>query len=168
MKNLDTKSIQDTVTKKSTASLQWLKTQVDPLRDRINKCSSGTKKTGLILFGILTASISLLLIIRAISGTTLTSISIDFITNPIEKYMTPTDTTELIPIGKLKGERNGDFEAFYVAKDQGGNLYINHNPPYTQERNTKSKDWSPITAEQFEMLKQELHFIPTKAKSLRP
>lgn len=78
------------------------------------------------------------------------------------------NTQALRPIGKLKGEIDGEFESLYVAADQDGNLYKNHNPGYKKNRYELSQGWEPINPEQFEELKKQLHFIPHKNKGLKP
>lgn len=75
---------------------------------------------------------------------------------------------QLIPIGKMKGEINQEFTAFYLALDKNGQVYINRDPVYGEDRYVKSNDWKPITNEQLSFYEDELHFIPHQKKSLKP
>lgn len=74
----------------------------------------------------------------------------------------------LTPIGKMKGEINREFTAFYLAVDKNGQAYINHDPEYGDDRYVKSNGWKPITNEQLAFYEDELHFIPHQKKSLKP
>lgn len=47
----------------------------------------------------------------------------------------------LTPIGKMKGEINQEFTAFYLAVDKNGQVYINHDPEYGEDRYVKSNGW---------------------------
>lgn len=76
--------------------------------------------------------------------------------------------TILTPIGKMKGEIDGEFESFYLAKDKDGLVYINRDPEYSKDRYEKSKGWESITPAEVEEFKKELHFIPQKKKGLKP
>jgi hypothetical protein len=71
----------------------------------------------------------------------------------------------LTPIGKMKGEINKEFESFYLAVDKDGQIYMNRNPEYSEDRYDKSKGWELITQEQLAGYKKELHFIPQKSRT---
>lgn len=73
----------------------------------------------------------------------------------------------LTPIGKMKGEINEEFESFYLAVDKDGQVYMNRNPEYSEDRYDKSKGWESITQEQLTGYKKELHFIPQKSRTLK-
>ena len=142
--------------------------QVDGINAWFNDFSLRTRKTALLFFGISMALCCVGLMYRAITSTSNNEISIDPITQPNDIYMTPSkDTTRLSPVGKLKGEIDNQFEAFYVAKDKSGQHYINHNPSYGLDRYVLSKDWTAISDQQLETLKKELHFIPAPQKGLK-
>lgn len=81
---------------------------------------------------------------------------------PIEKKR---DSTELIPLGKMKGEIDGQFEAFYVAMDGKGNFYMNRNPSYAKDRWLKSDDWKQLSYQDFMQYEKQLHFLPIEGKS---
>ncbi|MEQ1588145.1 MAG: hypothetical protein ABL895_19845 [Cyclobacteriaceae bacterium] len=77
-----------------------------------------------------------------------------------------TQHSQLIPLGKMKGEIDGKFEAFYIALDQDGQFFINRNPRYADAL-SKSKDWVPISLDQFRNYEQQLHFLPNQGKGVR-
>lgn len=77
------------------------------------------------------------------------------------------DTEQLNPVGKMKGEINGKFESFYIAVDQEGELFINHDPEYSEDRYKKSNGWKPITRQQLETYERDLRFFPSQRKGLR-
>ncbi len=85
-----------------------------------------------------------------------------------QPMQTKPDTTELIPLGKMKGEVNGKFEAFYVAMDRRGNFFKNENPAYSNERWKMSPDWKPLSYNQFMEYDKQLQFLPLKSKQLKP
>ena len=64
------------------------------------------------------AGICTILILQAIFGQPDTSLLIDEITLPNDIYMNAPNAQKLTPIGKMKGEIDGEFEAFHVAVDQ--------------------------------------------------
>lgn len=75
---------------------------------------------------------------------------------------------QLKPVGKMKGEIDDEFESFYLAEDKDGQVYMNRNPEYAQHRYDKSKGWEVITQAQLGEYKKKLHFIPQKARRLKP
>ena len=68
----------------------------------------------------------------------------------------------------MKGEIDGDFEAFYLAVDKDGQVYLNRDPDYSENRYEKSRGWELVTREQLAVYEKELHFIPLQKKSLKP
>ncbi len=76
-------------------------------------------------------------------------------------------TEKLTPIGKMKGEMDGKFEAFYLAMDKEGQLYINHNPPFLKDALNKSAEWEMITRLQLNNYEKQLHFIPKKKNGIK-
>lgn len=158
--------------KSLTGSIQFLKEFFQKFVDRcsnaFNSLSLRAKRISLILFGITTASICVTLIVNAINGQHTEQQSIDKITLPNDIHMNQQqDTSKLTPIGKMKGEINGEFEAFYLAVDREGQLYINRDPGYSHTRYMKSNGWEPITRKQLEIYEKELHFTPGQRKGMR-
>jgi hypothetical protein len=76
-------------------------------------------------------------------------------------------TEKLTPIGKMKGEMDGKFEAFYLAMDKEGQLYVNRNPPFLKDTFNKSAQWELISRQQLEKFEKQLHFIPARQNVLK-
>ncbi|MBN8651429.1 MAG: hypothetical protein J0L67_08370 [Cytophagales bacterium] len=116
--------------------------------------------------GLGIATICVLAIKEGFNSKQTSSINIDTLTNPLLQPMEmKDDPTTLIPLGKMKGEINGQFEAFYVAMDGKGNFFMNHNPSYAKDRWLKSDDWKPLTYQQFMEYEKQLHFLSIESKS---
>ncbi len=148
-------------------SKSFLKRKVNHCNEIFNTLSSKTKKASMIVFGISMAGICTVLILQAIYGQPSTTLPIDEITLPNDIYMNTPDNQKLTPIGKMKGEIDGEFEAFHVAVDSEGQLFINSDPEFSKDSLNKSKGWEPITRQQLETYENELHFIPTQKKGLK-
>jgi hypothetical protein len=145
-----------------------IKMKIDQFNVWFNSLPVRVKQGSVIFFGMTVAMICIMLIVHAIQ-TTSDAIPINKITLPNDINMNKTDTNKhLTPVGKLKGEINGEFEAFYVAVDGEGQVFVNRNPSYEGNRYLKSSDWLPIDRKQLEAYEKELHFIPHKEKSLKP
>ncbi len=148
-----------------------LRTTTARLGVLFNNCSSRTRKFLALCFGLFFASICVLLIFQALTTETSHPLHLDSITKPLTIPMEPIqpaqDTTSLIPLGKMKGEINGEFEAFYLALDKDGSIYMNHNLGYRQDAYKKSNDWKLITREELKAYEKELHFLPIRSKGLR-
>ena len=145
----------------------FLKGKVDHFNKMFNSLSTKIKRASLIAFGISMASICIILILQALYGETKTTIQVNKITLPNDIYMSKPGTQRLTPLGKMKGEVNGEFEAFYVAVDPEGQLFINRDPEFSKDSLNKSKGWEPITRQQLEDYQKQLHFIPTQKKGLK-
>jgi hypothetical protein len=163
--NLETKS------KSATEGISEIgKTYFNKKMDRwnaiFNSLSISNKRTSLAVFGILMACLCASLIIQAIQNDSAHLFQIDSITVPNDIHMKPVTET-LTPIGKMKGEIDGKFEAFYLAMDKQGQLYKNHNPPYAKDSLNKSAEWELITREQLKHFEEQLHFIPTRTNGLK-
>jgi hypothetical protein len=142
--------------------------RIDRLGAWFNRLPVRAKQVCVISFGMTISMACVVLIVHAIQGKITESITIDEITLPNDIYMNNHDTTRsLTPVGKLKGEINGEFEAFYVAVDGEGQVFINRNPSYDASRFTMSKDWQQITRDQLETYRKELHFTPHKRGGLK-
>ena len=157
-------------TEKVNASIKAL---TKPLNIWFNDLTARTKKVILLSFGIAMGSIGLTVIVQAlISSQESSSLTIDKITTSKDIHMNnqgkdlPED--QLIPVGKLKGEVNGEFEAFYLAVDKHGQTYINRSLEYSVDAYNKSKGWEQISRQQLETYEKQLHFIPARGKGLKP
>jgi hypothetical protein len=78
-----------------------------------------------------------------------------------------TETQKLIPVGKLKGEIDGEFDAFYLAMDVGGQLYLNRNLTYARGAYNKANGWEQISREHLAEYEKHLHFIPGRKRQMK-
>jgi hypothetical protein len=164
----DASTTKETIQQKAAETKAAFRKQVDSINTWFNGLPIRSRKIALLFFGMSIALCCVGLMYHAITANTGIKIFIEPITQPNDIYMAPSkDTTRLSPVGKLKGEIDNQFEAFYVAKDKSGQHYINHNPSYGQDRYLLSKDWTAISDQQLETLKKELHFIPAPQKGLK-
>ena len=140
----------------------------DFLNDRVNRLSATHKRISLLIFGLMMGATCLFQVVQAITDDkNQSSFSIDNITLPKEINMNQLDTQKLIPVGKMKGEMDGEFEAFQIAVDREGQLFINRNPEFSNDSLNKSKGWEQITRQQLETYQKQLHFIPSHKKGLK-
>lgn len=155
--------------KESLSPMQQLVMQrIDNLNTTFNAFPQGKKKFILALTGAMIACLSSAMVLNAIYGVPANPLTFDKITLPHDIQMQQTDTTTLTPIGKMKGEIDGDFESFYLAVDKDGQVYLNRDPDYSENRYDKSRGWELVTHEQLAVYEKELHFIPHQRKSLKP
>jgi hypothetical protein len=103
--------------------------RIGKANDSFNVLPKTSKRLMVIAFGICTTGISALLIIQALRDQ---ESQIDFKPETIampydifKKEETAVSDTQLIPVGKMKGEIEGEFESFYVAVDNKGSIFIN-------------------------------------------
>jgi hypothetical protein len=75
---------------------------------------------------------------------------------------------QLIPVGKLKGEMDGEFEAFYLAVDQEGRTYMNRWAGVSKDAYHKSNGWQEISRQELARYEKQLHFFPARSKGLKP
>lgn len=77
---------------------------------------------------------------------------------------------QLIPLGKMKGEVNGEFDSFYVAIDKNARIFINRDIDYGPNAFAKSQKWEQITRAKLADYERDLSFRPInqKSKSLKP
>ena len=124
-----------------------------------------------IAFGICTMGISAMLVIQALRNQ---ETQIDFkperIAMPYDifkKEGAAVSDNQLIPVGKMKGEIDGDFDSFYVAVDNKGSIYINREIEYSESAYDKTDDWKQISREKLTEYERELHFIPSRSRGVR-
>ena len=145
-----------------------VRAKVDRLNAWFNALPVRAKQVCVASFGMTVTMACIVLIVQAIQAKVTETISIEEITRPNDIYMDDTDTTQrLTPVGKLKGEIDGEFEAFYVAVDSEGEVFVNRNPTYDTTRFVKGVDWKPITRSQLEVYREVLHFTPHKKTGLK-
>jgi hypothetical protein len=142
------------------------------LNSRFNSLSAQRKKLSLLFFGLVMCGISLSLIIQALQQQEImTQYTVDKISIPKDAYMndkSKTSDDQLIPVGKLKGEINGVFEAFYLAVDRNGITYINRSLEFSAGAYNKSHGWEEISRRDLERYSKELHFLRYQGKRLKP
>ena len=148
-------------------------TSVGKANALFNGLTNQGKKTVLLIFGSVMGGISVMLIMQALGHQeTDGKLSIESIRTPKDIYMKDETETmsrdELIPVGKLKGEMDGEFEAFYLAVDHEGRTYINPWPGVSKEAYHKSNGWQEISREELARYEKQLHFFPAKSKGLKP
>jgi len=147
---------------------QMVMQRIDYLNTTFNAFPQSKKKIILAVAGVMIACLSGAMVLNAIYGVPENPLTFDKITLPHDIQMQQTDTTTLTPIGKMKGEIDGDFEAFYLAVDKDGQVYLNRDPDYSENRYEKSRGWELVTREQLAVYEKELHFTPHQRKSLKP
>jgi hypothetical protein len=128
------------------------------------------KRLIVLAYGIAIGAICGILIFQGINGTSHTKMKNEYIKLPKDIYMENENQIgeeELIPVGKLKGEIDGEFEAFYLAVDANGTTYINRSIEVSREAYHKSKGWETITKEVLDRFKEHLHFLPIRSRGIK-
>lgn len=146
---------------------------VDRANDFFNNLTLRGKKIALFVFGSVMGGISIMLITQALgSQENDGKLSIESIKTPKDIYMKDQTKTisrdQLIPVGKLKGEMDGEFEAFYLAVDHEGKTYMNPWPGVSRDAYDKSNGWREISRQELAMYEKQLHFLPARTKGLKP
>jgi hypothetical protein len=144
----------------------FMKNKVSKINDRFNRLTTNTKRASVIVFGILMGILCTSIITRSFHQRS-DKQHIEKITLPNDINMKSNNAQDLTPVGKMKGEIDGEFESFYIAVDAKGQLFTNRDPEYSENRYRKSNGWEPITRRQLEAFEKELHFIPHQKKGLR-
>jgi hypothetical protein len=129
------------------------------------------KKEITIVFGIAAGILCAMLVAKGITGKDYKkAIAIDSIKIPKDIYMKRENAISedhLIPVGKFKGEINGEFEAFYLAVDVNGKTYVNYSIDFSAEAYHKSKGWEEITKEDIDRFQKQLHFLPARSRGIK-
>lgn len=150
----------------------WMRSKVYYINEAFNSLSILTRRKIAITCGIAAAATALILTIRPFYSEQENIPLIKTITLPLDIYehneMEQYKAKLLIPIGKMKGEIDGVFEAFYIAIDNEGTIFINRDPVYGEDRFLKTNGWDAITNEQFRLYEKALHFVPHNRKGLTP
>lgn len=145
--------------------------RISRANDSFNRLPVGSKKMLLLVFGIVISGISVLLIIQALHPQeNKGGFRPERISMPHDIFMKGelvVSEHQLIPVGKMKGEIDGDFESFYVAVDSKGLIYINRDIDYSEKAYDKSESWQQITKARLNEYEKELHFIPARSKGIR-
>jgi hypothetical protein len=91
--------------------------------------------------------------------------SITFSESAIHKSELHMKKEVLIPIGKMKGEVNGEYDSFYVAIDRNAAIFINRNINYSDSAFQKGRDWQEVSRQKLAEYEKHLHFLPVNRKS---
>lgn len=144
-----------------------VKRQCSLLSKRITAVAINTQRGCLLIFLLAASVLGVWLILDGIRGThTSHHVSINSIETPKDIYMREAENKEgLIMVGKMKGEINGEFEAFYLAVNRHGEMFVNHDLSLNQEP-SKSPGWQSISRQQLEEYEKHLHFLPLKNNRL--
>jgi hypothetical protein len=139
--------------------------------NEFNCLSVRKKKTIVLVFGIAITGISILLINQALHPQeNKGAVKSDRISMPHDIFMKDeivASENQLIPVGKMKGEIDGEFESFYVAVDSKGSIFINRNIEYSEKAYEKSESWKQISKEKLNEYEKDLHFIPARSKGIK-
>ena len=150
-----------------------VRTGVDKANTLFNGLSRRRKKTTLLVFGSVMGGIGIMLIMQALGNQENDRrLSIESIRTPKDIYMKEQTEAisrdQLIPVGKLKGEMDGEFEAFYLAVDHEGRTYTNPWPGVSRGAYHKSNGWQEISRQELARYEKQLHFFPARSKGLKP
>lgn len=143
-----------------------VKTKVNVLNKKFNALESWTKKWSLIVLGVSMACTCTVITINGFQSGTSDYLEGENISLPKDIYMDTIRAERLTPIGKMKGEIDGEFEAFYMAVDNNGNVFINRNIEYSENAYDKSNGWEQISRQQLEVFEKQLDLIPPRRKGL--
>ena len=148
-----------------------LRSLVDGLNRIFNRLPLKTKKLVILSFGMCTSAISVMLIIQALqSQENHKEFKPGRISMPYDIFMKEEQGAsegQLVPVGKMKGEIDGEFESFYVAVDNQGQIYINRDIEYTEHAYEKTNEWKQISREKLGEYERELHFIPNRSRGIK-
>src|SRR5882762_94619 len=141
--------------------------KVNQLNDSVNKMDREHAKWSFILAGATMACLCAAITIRGLLSNEASWLEPSRITSPKYIHMDTLKSKRLTPLGKMKGEIEGEFEAFYLAIDKEGNLFINRNLEYSGNAYDKSNGWRQISAKKFEFYEKRMHLIPPGNRRMR-
>lgn len=125
---------------------------------KFDRQTARTRKMLLIAFCLMTGAIALNSIVNPSDELLLSVGSISKATLAHMNRKINNDT--LIPLGKMKGEIDGQYDSFYVAVDLKAQLFINRNISYNSFAYRRENGWEPITRKELEEFEKHLHFRP--------
>jgi hypothetical protein len=145
--------------------------RVNRLNSSFNGLSKRRKQMSILVFGICITGISATLVIPALrSQKSQFRFKPDRIVMPYDIFMDDERSVsqdQLTPVGKMKGEIDGEFESFYVAVDREGSIYINRDIEYSERAYDKTDDWKQISREKLMEYEKDLDFIPSRSRGVR-
>lgn len=135
-----------------------------------NQLPNSRKKVSILVFALCVTAISAVLLVRAIRDhSNHVLFKPERIAMPYDIFMkdeASVTETQLTPVGKMKGEIDGEFESFYVAVDNAGAIYINRDIEYSERAYDKTDDWKQISREKLTEYEKDLHFIPSRSRGI--
>ncbi len=152
---------------------RWMRSKVVTINDAFNSLPITTRQRVAITCGIVAVLTILMLTVLPFYSSQENIPEVETITLPLDINQYPEmeqhNANTLAPLGKMKGEIDEQFEAFYLAVDNEGTVFINRDPPYGSDRFLKTNGWEAITMEQLKEYEKELHFTPhNNRKGLTP
>ena len=145
--------------------------RVKNVNSSFNRLSKGRKQVLILVFGLCVTGISATLIIPALRNQkSQVRFKPDCIVMPYDIFMDDERSIsedQLTPVGKMKGEIDGEFESFYVAVDKEGAIYINRDIEYWERAYDKTDDWKQISREKLMEYEKDLDFIPSRLRGVR-
>lgn len=125
----------------------------------------------MLVFGLCATGVSTMLIIQALRNQEIEMhLKPEQVAMPYDIFRNEESTmseNQLTPVGKMKGEIDGEFESFYVAVDSKGFIYINRDIEYAESAYDKNEAWQQISRKRLMEYEKQLHFIPSRSKGIR-
>jgi hypothetical protein len=145
--------------------------KIELVNTAFNRLPSSRKKVSILVFGLCVTAVSSILVVGAMrDGSNHVLFRPEQIAIPYDIFMnheTSVTESQLTPVGKMKGEIDGEFESFYVAVDNAGAIYINRDIEYSERAYDKTEHWKQISKEKLTEYEKELHFIPSRSRGIR-
>ena len=144
--------------------------KIELVNTTFNQLPSAWKKASILVFGLCITAISAILVIGAVrDDSNHILFTPEQIAMPYDIFMkdeTSVTESQLTPVGKMKGEIDGEFESFYVAVDNAGAIYINRDIEYSERAYDKTDYWKQISREKLTEYEKDLHFIPSRSRGI--
>lgn len=145
--------------------------RVNRLNSSFNGLSKRRKQMFILVFGICITGVSATLVIQALRNEkSKINFKTDQIAMPYDIFMDDEriiSEDQLTPVGKMKGEIDGEFQSFYVAVDREGAIYINRDIEYSERAYDKTENWKQISREKLMEYEKDLDFIPSRSRGVR-
>lgn len=144
--------------------------KIELVNTAFNQLPSSRKKVTILVFGLCVTAVSAILVVGAMRDrSNHVLFRPERIAMPYDIFMkdeTSVTESQLTPVGKMKGEIDGEFESFYVAVDNAGAIYINRDIEYSERAYDKTDDWKQISREKLTEYEKDLHFIPSRSRGI--
>jgi hypothetical protein len=150
---------------------EGMKERVNRANSSFNQLSKRRKQMSILVFGICITGISATLVIQALRNQkSKVHFKTDQIAMPYDIFMDDDRSiseNQLTPVGKMKGEIDGEFESFYVAVDREGAIYISRDIEYSERAYDKTDNWKQISREKLMEYEKDLDFIPSRSRGVK-